>query len=58
MGEFPLSGLQSADYDQMLSTWWDLGYAGALGWHFAEATPQQLQAVRAFADQHACETSY
>lgn len=58
MGEFPLAGLASASYGQMLSAWWDLGYAGAMGWHFDEATPDQLDAIRAFAEQHACEASF
>ena len=58
MGEFPLGGLSSASYAQMLQAWWDLGYAGAMGWQLIEATPEQLQQVRDFTDAHACEASW
>jgi len=58
MGEFPIGGLSSASYTQLLNAWWDLGYAGAMGWQHIEATPGQLQAMRDFADAHACEAAW
>ena len=58
MGEFPIGGLGSADYGTMLAAWWELGYAGALGWQYVEASPEQLGAVKAFSEQHSCEVSF
>jgi hypothetical protein len=58
MGEFPAAGLSGVDYGTLLSSFYATGYSGALGWHYAEATPQELDAVKAFGDSHACETRY
>jgi hypothetical protein len=58
MGEFPVAGLSAANYGSLLASFYATGYSGALGWHYAEATPAQMDAVKAFADLHACETKY
>jgi len=34
MGEYPVEGLASADHHTMLQSWYDNGYAGALGWDY------------------------
>lgn len=59
MGEFPMGDLKpGASYDDVVSSWWQHGFAGALSWHYDEATAAGLDAVKAFADAHACETRY
>ena len=58
MGEFPLAGLEGVPYETMLSSWYQNGYAGALGWQFIEAASQELDQVQGFASTHACETQY
>ncbi|MEM7259277.1 MAG: hypothetical protein AAF404_18015, partial [Pseudomonadota bacterium] len=34
MGEYPVEGLESADHDTLLQSWYSNGYAGALGWDY------------------------
>jgi len=34
MGEYPVEGLDDADHPTMLQSWFDNGYAGALGWDY------------------------
>ncbi len=34
MGEYPVEGLNNADHKTMLQSWYDNGYAGALGWDY------------------------
>ncbi len=58
MGEFPLGGLSGASYGEMLSSFYENGYSGGLGWQYNEADAAKLGAVKAFADAHPCETSY
>jgi hypothetical protein len=58
MGEFPIAGLSSGSLDTIVSSWFANGYAGALAWHYDEATAEQLDAVAAFAAAHPCETRY
>lgn len=59
MGELPMGDLApGAPYAAVLGSWWDHGYAGALGWMYTGATAAELDNVKAFADQHPCETSY
>jgi hypothetical protein len=61
MGEFPLTGLDAADYPTMLASWYGNGYSGALGWAVTDPSFEwnaTKAAVRAFADQHPCETQY
>jgi hypothetical protein len=58
-GEFPLGNLTSTlPYAQVVDTWWTIGYAGALGWQYAEATPTQLDEVLAFTAADACAKRY
>lgn len=58
MGEFPLAGLSGVSYGDMVNSWYQNGYAGAMGWQYIEASPSQLDSVKAFADSKPCETSY
>jgi hypothetical protein len=61
MGEFPVDGLSGVPYQTMLESWYQNGYSGALGWAVTDATFNWNSAkgdVRAFAEQHVCETSY
>jgi hypothetical protein len=57
MGEFPPEGLTGASYGQMLDSWYQNGYAGALAWRDATFRVNYTD-VKAFADAHACETQY
>jgi hypothetical protein len=45
-------------YGTVVSTWYDLGYAGALSWMFTGADAASLDLVRAGAGLHACEMRY
>ena len=58
MGEFPIGGLATADLPQMMDSWYNSGYAGALGWAYDGATTEQLDAMKSFADTKPCETRY
>ena len=61
MGEFPSTGLTTSDYATLLDSRHANGYAGALGWaHSDSAYPWSVARddVRAFSDQHVCETQY
>lgn len=58
MGEFPMSGLTGASYQQMLDTWYANGFAGAMGWQYIEATASQLGEMDTFGNKHPCETHY
>jgi hypothetical protein len=59
MGEFPLDGMSGAPYAKFVQTVFDVGYAGALGWQFAEsAWSKYAPGVKAFADAHPCITHY
>jgi len=44
------------DYATVVDTWFGAGYAGALGWQYNEASAEQLDAIKTFADAHTCET--
>lgn len=59
MGEFPMGELTSSDsYSDVVTSWYDNGFAGALSWQYNEASAEGLNAVLAFANQHPCETRY
>lgn len=59
MGEFPLAEIEpGVSYLELVQSFWDDGYAGALGWHYAEATEAELAAVQQFAADQACEKSF
>jgi hypothetical protein len=57
MGEFDPSGLRAASYATVVSSWYNNGYAGALAWQDGQMCID-WSAVKAFADQHPCETQY
>jgi hypothetical protein len=58
MGEMPMGALSGVPYGTVLAGFWDNGYAGAMSWQFNEVDDSALALVKAFADTHACETSY
>jgi len=59
MGEFPMGDLTPSDsYANVVSSWYASGFAGALSWQYNEASTAGMDAVRAFADVHPCETRY
>jgi hypothetical protein len=61
MGEFPMAGLTGVSYSKLVETWFGSQYAGALGWAYTDmmfSGNRDLSAIKAFADQHACETKY
>ena len=49
--------LPQAAWD-LVESWYGNGYAGAMGWHYDEASSQELDAMKAFADGQVCETRY
>ena len=60
-GEFPLGNLTATDtYADVVGTWWNIGYAGAMAWQYNEGTTTQAQLneVLAFTTQNACEKRY
>lgn len=59
MGEFPMGGLKVANYATLVNSWYNNGYAGALGWAYSDDKFRTgLGDVKAFAQKHACEVSY
>ena len=59
MGEFPNTGLDSANYTTLLESWYGNGYAGALSWSYTDFDWESARVdIRGFAEAHACETSY
>lgn len=62
MGEFPIN-LQDMDvtYEKFVADLYTIGYAGALSWSYTDGNfpwnPNKGK-VKAFADQHPCETRY
>jgi hypothetical protein len=58
MGELPMDLLGGDPYGTVVASFWSTGYAGALSWMFNGASSQNLANVKAFADQHPCETTY
>jgi len=59
MGELPMDELDTGiPYSMVLGSWWDNGYAGAMGWQYNEATAAELDNVKTFADLHQCQTHY
>ncbi|WP_433927651.1 endo-1,4-beta-glucanase [Sorangium cellulosum] len=62
MGEFPsnMDGM-NVNYDKFVSDLYELRYAGALSWSITDTNfpwSSAKSAVKAFADQHPCETRY
>jgi hypothetical protein len=61
MGEFPMAGLNGVPYTKLIETWFGNQYAGALGWAYTDmmfSGNRDLSMIKAFADQHPCETKY
>ena len=58
MGELPPSALNGVPYSSVVQAFWDKGYAGAMPWMYDGIKAAELDAVKAFADAHACETNY
>ncbi|MGK3969339.1 hypothetical protein WMF01_53195 [Sorangium sp. So ce1667] len=58
MGEFPIGSLSGVSYQQLVESFYENGYAGAMGWDYGTATGAQLDPMRDFASRHACETDY
>jgi hypothetical protein len=62
MGEFPIN-LQDMNvtYEKFVADLYAIGYAGALSWSYTDGnfpwSPNKGK-VKAFADQHPCETRY
>ncbi len=62
MGEFPINMAEmDVGYDKFVSDLYNIGYAGALSWSITDRNfpwSSHKTAVKAFADQHPCETRY
>ncbi|WP_437964739.1 endo-1,4-beta-glucanase [Sorangium sp. So ce260] len=62
MGEFPINMADiDVSYDKFVSDLYDIGYAGALSWSITDTNfpwSSHKTAVKAFANQHPCETRY
>ncbi len=68
MGEFFLGNMTYGDpgspsYAEMVNSFYDTGWAGALGWQYYEVSigafaATVLDDVKTFADAHACETAF
>jgi hypothetical protein len=63
MGEFPLAGLTGVSYAQLLASWYDNGYAGAMGWSFSDTAASfnwtaNKANVKTFADGKGCTVRY
>jgi len=59
IGEFPSGDLaEGITHDEVLASLHTGGYAGAMTWQYTETTAVQLDDIKAFADQNACQTRY
>ncbi|MDC0677884.1 endo-1,4-beta-glucanase [Sorangium atrum] len=62
MGEFPINMAEmDVRYDKFVGDLYNMGYAGALSWSITDRNfpwSSNKTAVKAFADQHPCETRY
>jgi hypothetical protein len=61
LGEFPLIGLSGVTYEQLVTTLFNLGYAGATAWAVTDPPfdwPDTKPDVKAWADAHPCITKY
>lgn len=59
MGEYPVEGLDNADHETMLQSWFTNGYAGALGWDYriTHSTAENEAEKLAFRNQYLRELS-
>ncbi|WP_049949539.1 hypothetical protein [Sorangium cellulosum] len=58
MADFPVAGLATATLSMLLETWYSQGYAGAISWAYGDATPTELETMKAFADSKGCDVQY
>jgi hypothetical protein len=61
IGEFPLNGLSRASYSELVESWYQNGWAGALAWAVTESGPSWSESkadVGSVVDAHACESHY
>ncbi|WP_437605891.1 endo-1,4-beta-glucanase [Sorangium sp. So ce834] len=62
MGEFPINMAEmDVGYDKFVGDLYNMGYAGAMSWSITDANfpwSSNKTRVKAFADQHPCETRY
>jgi hypothetical protein len=61
LGEFPFAGLTGVSYGELLTTLFQLGYAGATGWAVTDPPfdwPGTKADVKAWADAHPCITKF
>lgn len=60
MGEYFLTQMPfetSDTYDQIMTSWWSNGYAGAWSWQFIE-NQSSLGLIKAFADKKGCQAGF
>ncbi len=60
MGEYFLTQMPfetSDTYDQIMTSWWSTGYAGAWSWQFIE-NQSSLGLIKAFADKKGCQAGF
>lgn len=61
MGEFPLNGLSGITVNDLLTSWFEDGYAGGISWSVTDQNfkwHENKGAHLPFAQTHACETSF
>ncbi|WP_437614698.1 hypothetical protein WMF20_16240 [Sorangium sp. So ce834] len=58
MADFPIAGLATATLSTLLESWYNQGYAGAISWAYGDATPTELETLKAFADSKGCDLQY
>lgn len=61
MGEYPLAGIPRANAAKLMNSWYDNGYAGAMGWAVSDGTPNWSAIkpqIKAFAKKRSCETQF
>ncbi|WP_237245385.1 MULTISPECIES: hypothetical protein [Sorangium] len=58
MADFPIAGLATATLSTLLESWYNQGYAGAISWAYGDATPTELETLKAFAASKGCDVQY
>lgn len=57
VGEMPMDQLSGQSFANVVRTFWQNGYSGALGWSYSDAKAA-VSNLQAFSGQHPCETHY
>jgi hypothetical protein len=57
VGEMPMDKLANQPFASVVGTFWQNGYAGALGWSYSDAKAA-VPNLQTFSGQHMCETHY